>query len=177
MMVTKAPQGAEKDKSMTRSNKKREATEQETAAKWYKIRQAVGASLTREANELRFITEREKLLEAAAELFKRTQADVMEIRQAIKFKFHHFDWDVVGERLADGDLATSLAEDIAGVMRENTCDPQSVWKALSGALPDVHFTIDWYYAVAMVAAMLREARQLGVINGLSLADQADASPT
>ena len=133
----------------------------------YKKRQAEGAALSKRISELRNVTDPARLPAAAMELFKHAQFQVGLIRQSIKDKT---DYDFsVGELLQEGDLATHLAEDISGVMRENTCDPQTVWQALSDALPDVNFTVNWYDAVSMVAAMLRETYLQGVLEGMELA--------
>jgi hypothetical protein len=132
-----------------------------------------GRGVTGGASELRYITDRKNLLDAATALFKRTQADVVETRQSIASKSRYNFAD--GEPLAEGDFATWLAEDVVGLMRENTCSPQTVWEALTDALPDVRFTVDLYDAATLVAAMLREERAVGLIEGLRLADAADAA--
>jgi hypothetical protein len=69
----------------------------------------------------------------------------------------------------EGDLFTFYGDLIAGVMRENSADPQTVMQALADKLPDVRFTVHWYDAVAMVAAMFREYRVASIIEGLELA--------
>jgi hypothetical protein len=70
---------------------------------------------------------------------------------------------------AEGDLFTFYGDLIAGVMRENSADPQTVMQALADKLPDVRFTVHWYDAVAMVAAMFREYRVGCIIEGLEMA--------
>jgi hypothetical protein len=158
---------------MKSRKEQRKAELKEAVEDRYKRRQAIGAALTRQAYQLREISDREKLLEAAIELFERTRDDVLEVRKSTHHD-SHCDLDDAGDALEEGDMYTSQAEDIAGLMRENVCNPQTVWEALSEALPDVHFTVDWHDAVSIVAAMLREARQLGVVDGLELANAADA---
>jgi hypothetical protein len=43
---------------------------------------------------------------------------------------------------------------------------------LGDELPDVRFKVEEYDAIALVAAMLRTARQLGVVEGIELANAA-----
>lgn len=74
-----------------------------------------------------------------------------------------------GEPDPDGDLFTFYGETIAGVMRENSADPQSVMQALADKLPEVRFTVHWYDSVAMTAAMFREYRVASIIEGLEMA--------
>lgn len=69
----------------------------------------------------------------------------------------------------DGDLFTFYGDLIAGVLRENSADPQTVMQALADKLPEVRFTVQWYDAVAMVAAMFREYRVGCIIEGLEMA--------
>jgi hypothetical protein len=70
---------------------------------------------------------------------------------------------------SEGDLFTFYGDVIAGVMRENSADPQTVMQALADKLPEVRFTVHWYDAVAMVAAMFREYRVASIIEGLEMA--------
>lgn len=69
----------------------------------------------------------------------------------------------------DGDLFTFLAELTVSMVRENSADPQTVMQALADKLPDVRFTVHWYDAVSLGAAMFREQRVVNVIEGLELA--------
>lgn len=69
----------------------------------------------------------------------------------------------------DGDLFTFLAELNVAMVRENSADPQTVMQALADKLPDVRFTVHWYDAVSLGAAMYREQRVVNVIEGLELA--------
>ena len=69
----------------------------------------------------------------------------------------------------EGDLFTFYGDLIAGVMRENSADPQTIMQALADRLPEVRFTVHWYDAAAMVAAMFREYRVASIIEGLELA--------
>jgi hypothetical protein len=76
---------------------------------------------------------------------------------------------------AEGDLFTFYGDLMAGVMRENSADPQTVMQALTEKLPDVRFTVHWYDAVAMVAAMFREYRVACIIEGLEMAGMWDTT--
>jgi hypothetical protein len=78
-----------------------------------------------------------------------------------------------GEPEAEGDLFTFYGDVIAGVMRENSADPQTVMQALADKLPDVRFSVHWYDAVAMTAAMFREYRVSCIIEGLEMAGMWD----
>lgn len=78
-------------------------------------------------------------------------------------------YDFGGAVDTDGDLFTFLADVVAGVMRENSADPQTLMQALADKLPEVRFTVHWYDAAAMTAAMFREQRVVSVIEGLEMA--------
>jgi hypothetical protein len=69
---------------------------------------------------------------------------------------------------SEGDLFTFYGDVIAGVVRENSADPQTVVQVLAEKLPEVRFTVHWYDAVAMVAAMFREYRIASIIEGLEM---------
>jgi hypothetical protein len=95
--------------------------------------------------------DRERLPTEVMRLFSEAKQQTALIRQSIKDRTNHnFD----GADYQDGDLATFLAEDIAGVMRDNVTNPQTVFQA----------------AVSMVAAIIREQRLDGIIEGLELAE-------
>ncbi|MDE5451692.1 hypothetical protein GWE18_02215 [Bradyrhizobium sp. CSA112] len=73
------------------------------------------------------------------------------------------------EGMVDSDLATYLAQDAAYALRDHVTNPQTFFEAMSEQLPDVHFTIQQQDAVSMVAAMIREQRLEGILEGLRLA--------
>ncbi|WOH63620.1 hypothetical protein [Bradyrhizobium sp. BWA-3-5] len=70
--------------------------------------------------------------------------------------------------MIDGDVATYLAQDAMHALRDHLTKSQTVFEAMSEQLPDVHFTIQQQDAVSMVAAMIREQRLNGILEGLRL---------
>jgi hypothetical protein len=149
--------------------KKREKQEEKKSvaeAEKFRQQQREGAALYKRVAELQRL-ERAAVPEAAMLLLKDARHQVALIRQSIADRSgYNFRG---GQDLPEGDLATSLAEDIAGVMRENITNPQTFFQAMSDQLPDVHFTVSWEDACTMVAAEIREERILGIIEGLQLA--------
>ena len=77
--------------------------------------------------------------------------------------------------LTDGDLATYLAEDAGYALRDHVTNPQTFFEVMSEQLPDVHFTIQQQDAVPM-AAMIREQRLEGIVEGLRLAGLLNEAP-
>src|ERR1700693_1901757 len=63
----------------------------------------------------------------------------------------------------------ALAEDAGYALRDHVTQPQSFFEAVSEQLPDVHFTIQQQYAFSVMAAMIREQRLEGLLEGLRLA--------
>jgi hypothetical protein len=146
-------------------NKKRRLDDCEDKQAWerYERALAAGRELNRRLAELhetdlsRFQGELQLLLAEAER-----QTDM--IQQSIEDRTgYSIDGDVEGDRF------TFLAEMIAGVMRENIADPQTERQALANTPPEVRFTVHWYDAVAMAAAMFRQQRIASVIEGLQLA--------
>ena len=78
--------------------------------------------------------------------------------------------------LTDGDLATFLAEDAGYALRDHATNPQTFFEVMSEQLPDVHFTIQQQDAVSMMAAMIREQRLEGILEGLRLAGLLNEAP-
>jgi hypothetical protein len=138
-------------KADLRETKRRLEQEREAT---YKAREKQGADITKRLYEMRQLDPADRLA-AVLDLFKEARHQLALIRQSIADRTH-YDFMFEGEELPEGDLATSLAEDITGVMRENTVNPQTVWQALTEQFPDVNFTVDWYDATSMAAAMIRE---------------------
>jgi hypothetical protein len=109
--------------------------------------------------------QRENLPDAAFLLFMEAKQQSELIRQSIKDRAHHdFNFDGI-----DSDLATYLAQDAAYALRDHVTNPQTFFEAISEQLPEVHFTIQQQDAVSMIAAMIREQRVEGVLEGLRLA--------
>src|SRR5262249_40351373 len=68
-----------------------------------------------------------------------------------------------------GDLAAYLAEDTVSTVRHHIVDVPTLLALLSGRSPAVHFTVHQRDAVAMLAALIREQRLEGILEGLRLA--------
>ena len=133
----------------------------------YKAQESDGADITKRIYELRQLDPVNRP-QAVLGLLKDAKHQLALIRQSIADRTH-YDFGPYGEEAREGDIATYLAEDITGVMRENVTNPQTFWQAMSDQLPEVHFTVDWYDATSMVAAVIREMHLAGVIEGLELA--------
>ncbi len=144
---------------------KRRVEEKRQAA--YKAREADGTEITKRIYELRQLDPVDRP-QAVLGLLKDAKHQLALIRQSIADRTH-YDFSPYSEEAPEGDIATYLAEDITGVMRENVTNPQTFWQAMSEQFPEVQFTVDWYDATSMVAAMIREMHLAGVIEGLELA--------
>jgi hypothetical protein len=68
-----------------------------------------------------------------------------------------------------GDLAEFLAGEAVSFLRHHELGGPSLMDILSSRSPDVDFTIEQHDAVAMVAAVIREQRLDGILEGLRLA--------
>ncbi len=116
---------------------------------------------------------RENLPDAVFMLSMAAKRQSEQIRQSIKDRTRYdFDFDA----LIDGDLATYLAEDTGYALREHVTNPLTFFEVMSEKLPDVHFTIQRQDAVSMVAAMIREQRLEGILEGLRLAGLLNEAP-
>jgi hypothetical protein len=96
-----------------------------------------------------------------------------QIRQSIKDRTGY---DFGFDASTDGDLATYLAEDAGCALRDHITKPQTFFEAMSEQLPDVDFTIQRQDAISMTAAMIREQRLEGVLEGLRLAGLLNEAP-
>jgi hypothetical protein len=116
---------------------------------------------------------RENLPDAVFMLSMAAKHQSEQIRQSIKDRTRYdFDFDT----LTDGDLATYLAEDAEYALRDHVTTPPTFFEAMSEQLPDVHFTIQQQDAVSMMAAMIREQRLEGILQGLRLAGLLNEAP-
>src|ERR1700678_1912661 len=116
---------------------------------------------------------RENLPDAVFMLSMAAKHQSEQIRQSIKDRTRYdFDFDT----LTHGDLATYLAEDAGYALRDHVTNPQTFSEAMSEQLPDVHFTIQQQDAVSMMAAMIREQRLEGILEGLRLAGLLNEAP-
>ncbi|GLR85221.1 hypothetical protein GCM10007857_19310 [Bradyrhizobium iriomotense] len=68
-----------------------------------------------------------------------------------------------------GDLAAYLAEDTVSTLRHHVADVPTLLDLLSERSPAVHFTVHQRDAVSMLAALIREQRLEGILEGLRLA--------
>ena len=116
---------------------------------------------------------RENLPDAVFLLFMEAKQQSEVIRRSISDRTHH-DFNFGG--MIDGDLATYLAQDAASALRDHITSPQTLLEAMSEQLPDVHFTIQQQDAVSMIAAMIREQRLDGILEGLRLAGLLNEAP-
>jgi hypothetical protein len=110
----------------------------------------------------------------AVALFRDAQHELALLEQSISERTKHdepphYISPNIGDEELVGDAATSTAEGLAGLIRENHTNPQTLFEAMSEQFPKVHFTIDYYDATALIAASLREQRLLGIVEGLELA--------
>jgi hypothetical protein len=88
----------------------------------YRHRTKKGKSLSAAAADLCNIADRDKLLEVAEQVLKQTQAEEADI-------FQKYDRSVPGPP-GKGDWATWPGAFITEVIRQHSCDPQTVWNAL-----------------------------------------------
>ena len=117
---------------------------------------------------------RENLPDAVFLLFMKAKRQSELIRRSIK-DLTHDDLNFGG--MNDGDLATYLAQDAAYALRDNVTNPQTFFEVMSEQLPDVHFTVQQQDAVSMVAAMIRQQRLEGILEGLRLAGLLNEVPS
>jgi hypothetical protein len=68
-----------------------------------------------------------------------------------------------------GDLAGYLSQEIVTVLRHYKADAPSLLESLSGRSRDARFTVCEEKAVLMLAAVIREQRLDGILEGLRLA--------
>jgi len=109
---------------------------------------------------------REQLADAVFMLSMEARQQSALIRQTIKERAEaEFDFDSP----RDADLATFLAEDGVSTLRHHTADLPTLLDLLVQRSPDVRFTVRQEEAVLMLAAMIREQRIEGILEGLRLA--------
>jgi len=116
---------------------------------------------------------RENLPDAVFMLSMAAKRQSEQIRRSIKDRTR-YDFDFAA--LIDGDLATYLAEGTGYALRDHVTNPLTFFEVMSEKLPDVHFTIQQQDAVSMIAAMIREQRLEGILEGLRLAGLLNEAP-
>ena len=77
--------------------------------------------------------------------------------------------DIESQSLPNGDLADFLAGEAVSFLRHHELAVPSLMGTLSGRSPEIDFTIEQQDAVAMFAAVIREQRLDGILEGLRLA--------
>jgi hypothetical protein len=109
---------------------------------------------------------REQLADAVFMLSMEARQQSALMRQAIKERAEaEFDFDSA----ANADLATFLAQDGVSTLRHHTADLPTLLDVLVQRSPDIRFTVRQEEAVLMLAAMIREQRLEGILEGLRLA--------
>ncbi|MCA1453587.1 hypothetical protein I6F35_10230 [Bradyrhizobium sp. BRP22] len=111
-------------------------------------------------------TPREKLADAVFLLSIAAKQQSEQIRQSIRERAEaEFEFDPP----AKGDIADYLAEETVAVLRHHEVDVPKLIDILSQRSPDVDFTVHQQDAVSMLAALIREQRLEGILEGLRLA--------
>jgi hypothetical protein len=105
----------------------------------------------------------------AMALFRDAQHELTLVRQSIRDRTKYEPPRYIGNEKHVGDSATSSGEELADMIRENHTNPQKIFEAMSEQFPKVHFTLDYYDSAALISATIREARLLGIVEGLELA--------
>jgi hypothetical protein len=145
----------QRQKSGARAGSLRENVDNETSAKDLQARIA----------QLRGLP-REKLADAVFMLSMEAKQQSSLIRQAIKERAQaELDFDPS----PGADLATYLAADAVPSLRHHDADLPTLLDVLVQRSPEARFTIQQEEAVLMLAAMFREQRLEGILEGLRLA--------
>ena len=109
---------------------------------------------------------REELADAVFLLSMAAKQQSEQIRRSIKERAEaEFEFDPP----QNGDLADYLAEEAVSVLRHHEADVPTLMDILSQRSSDIDFTIDQRDGVSMLAAMIREQRLEGILEGLRLA--------
>jgi hypothetical protein len=109
---------------------------------------------------------REMLADAVFMLSIEAKQKTALIRQAIR---ERTDAELAFDPAPDADLATYLAADAASRLRHYDADLPTLLDVLIQRSPDVRFTVRQEEAVLLLAAMIREQRLEGILEGLRLA--------
>jgi hypothetical protein len=109
---------------------------------------------------------RDKLADAVFMLSMEAKQQSSRTRQAIKERTQA---ELDFEPSPDADLATYLAADAIPSLRHHDADLPTLLDVLVQRSPEVRFTAQQEEAVSMLAAMFREQRLEGILEGLRLA--------
>src|ERR1700737_2377289 len=165
------PEGVRMFRKKRREKKLREQEARQTQERFERNERA-GKEIYARMAELKNVP-RENLPDAVFMLSIAAKHQSEQVRQSIKDRTRYdFDFDT----LTDGDLATHLAEDAAYALRDHVTNSQTFFEAMSEQLPDLQFTIQQQDAVSMMAAMIREQRLEGILEGLRLAGLLNEAP-
>jgi hypothetical protein len=131
----------------------------------YELNTSSGRDIQARIAELRSMP-REKLADAVFLLSMAAKQQSERIRRSIKERAEaEFEFDPP----RNGDIADYLAEEAVSVLRHHEADVPTLIDILSQRSPDVDFTVHQRDAVSMLAAMIREQRLEGILEGLRLA--------
>lgn len=111
----------------------------------------------------------DELPHVALALYRDAQHELALVRQSIADRTGYKPFPYTGDEKPVGDAATSTAEDIADMARENHTNPQTMFQAMSEQFPEVHFTLDYCDLCSLISASIRQERLLGIVEGLELA--------
>jgi hypothetical protein len=139
--------------------------EQQQAQERFERNEHTGRDIYARTAELKKL-DRADLPAAVLMLFREAKHQSELIRQAINERTGH---DFESGGMTNGDLATYLAEDATLALRDHVTSPPTFLEALSEQSPEVRFTIQQQDAISMIAAIIREQRIDGVLEGLRLA--------
>jgi hypothetical protein len=115
--------------------------------------------------ELRSVP-REKLADAVFMLSIAAKQQSGLIRQSVK---EQAETEFDSNPPQSGDLAAYLAEDALSILRHHLADVPRLLDVLFDRSPGVRFTVQEGDAIAMLAAVIREQRLEGILEGLRLA--------
>jgi hypothetical protein len=147
-----------------RKNKSR-AHDMPQVQRRYERDESSGKDIEARLGELRRLP-RGELADAVFMLSMAAKQHCGQIRRAIKARARsEFDFDPP----PSADLATYLAEDAVAALRHHMVDVPRLVDLLPERRPDVRFTVDQRDAVSMLAALIREQRLEGILEGLRLA--------
>jgi hypothetical protein len=137
------------------------------AEELYKQREARGGAYTAAVWNLRKITDRDELLKAAEALLHSANRDHASTPS------NPVDHNLGEIWPAKSDRMTTEAQYLLDILRDYTCNPQTLWQALGEQLPDVKFGTDWFQAASLLSSRLRLEWLIGIQEGLELAKIVD----
>lgn len=132
----------------------------------------VGKNISSEIAKLKSVP-RGELPDAVFVLFMAAKQQNERIRAEVKAQLAH-EAEYGGTR--QHDLATFQAEEVAQSLREHSIPSQTFVERLAEQLSEARFAVPGRDAVSMIAAMLREQRLEGILEGLRLAGLLNEAP-